>query len=141
VRPHRVTEDPRINLPKEEQTYQSLLRSCASMALYCINVAVDRLVDRGYTEGVNLEKRMLPELGKQEPWMAAIAHTNIAGVFLRAPYALRFLREHPEALPKKIPERLDKAGLLHQSEGKRQEIHYSLYGMTPFGSLSSNLIR
>ena len=141
VSPHGENADPRINLPEAEQSYQTLLRSCATMALYSINLAVDRLVNRGLTDGVILENRMLPELARQEPWMLEITQSNLPGVFVRAPYALRFLHRHPEAMPSNIPERLDAAGLLQHSQGKRVEIHYSLHGQTPYGSLKSNLIR
>jgi hypothetical protein len=141
VAPKNVTSDTLINLPDRNLAYQTLLRSCATMALYTINVAVERLVAAGHTDGLDLEHRMLPDLGLQEDWMTELADTNLKGIFLRAPAAVRYLRENPQAFPKKIPKQLERAGLLELDQGKVKKIHYSMDGTTPYGTLKENLIK
>ena len=139
--PRQVSRDPRLNPPADERGYQSVLRSCASVAYYGLLVAVDRLAERGLDDGVDFRHLDEPHLGGDEPWMKEIAETNLGGLFLRAPQALGWLRRHPYALPEKIPGRLDRAGLVPHRDGKPVEIHYSLGGDTPYGTLAGNLIR
>ena len=141
VAPKNVISDTRINLPDRDLAYQTLLRSCATMALYTINVAVDRLVAAGHTDGLDLDHRMLPDLGSQEKWMTELADTDLKGIFLRAPAAVRYLRENPQAFPKKIPRQLERAGLLQLEQGKVKKHHYSIDGTTPYGTLQENLIK
>lgn len=137
----QVTDDPLINLPDQDLTYQTLLRSCATMAHYTIDVAADRLITRGHTDGVDLENWNSPYLGGQETWMTELATTNIGGVFLRSPTAVRYLRRNPGAFPKKIPGVLEKAGLLKMKDGQVVKHRFSLKGQTPYGTLEANLIR
>ena len=139
--PHRVTDDPRLNLPREERTYQTVLRSCATVAYYCVVVAVDRLGERGLDDGVVREHLDFVQLGGDQAWMSEVAGADLGGIFMRAPMALRWLRANPQALPDKIPGRLDKAGLVVREGGKAVEIHYSASGLTPWGHVSDNLIR
>jgi hypothetical protein len=141
VAPSEVTKGAFSNLQEEDLAYQTLLRSCATMALFTINVAVDRLVAEGHTDGLNLENRMLPDLGNQEKWMTEMAGTNLRGIFLRAPSAVRYLRANPQAFPKNIPGQLEKAGLLELENGKVRKISYHLDKTTPYGTLQENLIK
>lgn len=141
VAPSPIASVPLLNLEEKDQAYQSLLRSCATMALYTINVAVDRLVAAGRTDGLVMENLMRPDLGQQEEWMSELAGTDLRGIFLRAPAAVRYLRANPTAFPKKIPAQLDRAGLLERENGKPLKFHYSLQDRTPYGPLRENLIR
>lgn len=141
VAPKEVVSDAHINLQGEELPYQTLLRSCATMALYTINVAVERLMAQGHTDGLNLEHRMMPDLGQQEPWMSELAQTNLKGIFLRAPAILGYMRQNPQSFPRAIPKQLEKAGLLELVRGKVQKVHYSLNKTTPYGTLEDNLIK
>ncbi len=141
VAPNENIKDDLVNLPEEDQAYQTLLRSCATMALYTINVAVDRLVAAGHNDGLNRDHLMLPDLGHQEPWMTELAETDLKGIFLRAPALLRYLRANPQVFPKSIPRQLEKAGLLEMPSGKPTKLHYSLHGTTPYGTLKENLIK
>jgi len=43
--------DSLLELPPSEMAYQTVLRSCSSLALYSINVAVARLMAEGHTDG------------------------------------------------------------------------------------------
>ena len=121
--------------------YQTLLRSCATMALYTINVAVERLVADGHTDGLDEDHQMLPDLGRQEFWMTELADTDLKGVFLRAPAILRYLKENPQSFPKSIPKKLQQAGLLQLENGKALKFHYRLDKTTPYGTLQENLIK
>lgn len=122
-----------VHLPPNEDTYQPLVRSCATMARYAVLLTVKRLVARGHSEGVVLDKLPEPLLGSAEAWMKALAHTGLRGMFLRAPLAMRYVMRHLESVPPDLPAELDDAGLLQQREGKRYRIHYSHKGETPYG--------
>jgi len=141
VAPVTVTNDTLINLKEQDLAYQTLLRSCATMALYTINVAVQRLEALGYSDGLNPDFQMLPDLGRQEKWMTELADTDLKGIFLRAPSILRYLKNNPQAFPKNIPDQLKKAGLLQLDNGKVRKFHYRLDKTTPYGTLQENLIK
>lgn len=141
VPPLTVTTDPLLDLSDQVSTYQTLLRSCATMAHYTINVTADRLLARGLTGGMDPATWATPHLDEQEAWMTEMATTNIGGVFLRSPTAVNYLRKNPGAFPKKIPGELEKAGLLLLREGKVVKEKYSLKERTPYGTLEENLIR
>jgi len=141
LQPHDKVKDPRLNLPPEDRTYQTVLRSCATMAYYNLIVAVDRLLENGHSEGVDRDRLDEARLGAEEPWMSELSSTNLGGLVMRAPAALRWLRSNPQAIPSRIPGRLNKAGLVRREKGRPVEIHYSKNGMTPYGRLDDNLIR
>lgn len=141
VAPSEVTSEALSGLENKELTYQTLLRSCATMALFTVNVAVDRLVAEGHTDGLDLDNRMLPDLGVQEDWMTQLGDTDMKGIFMRAPAALKYLRAHPEAFPKNIPKQLEKAGLLEMENGKPRKFDYRIDKQTPYGTLQENLIK
>ena len=65
--------------------------------------------------------------------MKEFAHTDLRGLFLRAPLAMRYVMRHHESVPPDIPAELDAAGLLEQRSGKRYRIHYSHKGKSPYG--------
>lgn len=122
-----------VNLPPSQDTYHPLVRSCATLARHTVLLTVKRLVARGQSDGINLDKLPEPFLGTTEAWMREVAHTDLRGVFLRAPVAVRYIMRHHESLPPDIPAELDAAGLLERHGGKRLRIHYSRSGTTPYG--------
>jgi hypothetical protein len=130
--PRRATDDSRINLPPEQRGYQSVLRSCATVAYYSVLVAVNRLLERGLDDGVQPDKLDDVHLGGDEPWMREVAHADLGGLFARAPSALRWLRAHPHAVPGDIPERLERAGLVDRVPGEEREVRYSASGVNPY---------
>jgi hypothetical protein len=141
VAPSEVTREALSGLKEEDLNYQTLMRSCATMALFTVNVAVERLVAAGHTDGLDLDNQMLPDLGHQEKWMTELAGTNLKGIFLRAPAVLRYLRKNPQAFPKNIPKQLEKAGLLELDRGKVKKFTYQMDKTTPYGTLQENLIK
>ena len=64
--PSEVTREALSGLKDEDLTYQTLMRSCATMALFTVNVAVERLVAAGHTDGLDLDNQMLPDLGTRK---------------------------------------------------------------------------
>jgi hypothetical protein len=131
--------DPRIDMA-ESTSYQSLLRSCATMALYSIDVAVVRLIEAGVPhEGMSPTQN--PEIRDEPEWMAELAEADIAGIFARAPKAIQFVRANPTSIPGKIPGALDEAGLLVRENGTPVKRHYSLKAETPWGHRDQLLIR
>jgi hypothetical protein len=111
------------------------------MAYYAVTVAVDRLAERGLDDGVDSEHLERIELGGDQTWMSEVAGTDLGGIVMRAPLALRWLRANPLAIPSRMPGSLDKAGLVVREEGKPVEYHHSLAGTTPYGKLSDNLLK
>lgn len=132
-------DDPRIDLSGKTE-FQSLLRSCATMALYSVDVAVARLIEAGLPhEGMRPSKK--PELNEEPEWMAQLASSGIAGILVRAPKFIGFARAHLTAIPSKIPGALDDAGLLVRENGKPVKRHYSMNAETPWGRRDQLLIR
>ena len=127
-------EDPLLHIADDEQGYQTLLRSCATLGRYSILTTVKRLVARGLSDGVDLDKLPEPVFEESEPWMKDVAKADLRGIFLRAPLALHYLLTHPELIPSKMPGELARAGLVEQIKGKPLVAHYSLDGFRPYGS-------
>ena len=98
-------------------------------------LTVKRLIANGSDDGVVLKQLPEPHLGSSEVWMKELAHTDLRGLFLRAPLAMRYVMRHHESVPPDLPVELDAAGLLHRRDGKRHRIHYSHKGTTPYGPL------
>ena len=126
-----------INEPElivsEEATYQSLLRSCATLARYTVLLSASRLVQRGHTDGLVLDELPEPILGTPEGWMGAVARAKLSGIFLRAPLAVGYILRHPESIPVNIPEELARAGLIEQKDRKPSLTQYSRDDNNPYG--------
>jgi hypothetical protein len=134
-----AADDSRIEMTGKTG-YQSLLRSCATMALYTIDVAVARLIEEGVPhEG--MRPTQAPKIDNEPEWLAELADADIAGIFARAPKTLRFVRANPTSIPGKIPGALDAAGLLVHENGKPIKRHYSMTAETPWAHRDHLLIR
>ena len=120
--------------------YQTLQRSCLTMTLHMLDVAVERLRAAGH---VVLGDHPRLKLGPTElaPWMEELAHADPLGIFMRAPFALWWLVRHQEVLPRSSAKQLDEAGLLERHDGEPLVHHYKLSGKTPYGDLHDYLIR
>lgn len=132
-------DDPRLDLTGKTG-YQSLLRSCATMALYSVDVAVARLIEAGVPAN-GKRPTQKPEVNDEPRWMRELAETNIAGIFLRAPRTLNYIHSHPTTVPGEIPGAMDQAGLLVQVDGKARRVTYSMEHLTPWGPREHLLIR
>jgi len=130
----RKADDPHLTLSHEQGSYQTLVRSCATLARYAILTATQRLIHRGVTEGVSLGSVPEPLMGEPAKWMEKIAHTNLRGMFIRAPLALAYIIRHPEAIPDRIPIELADAGLMEKRDGKAWVVKYSHNGIKPYDS-------
>jgi hypothetical protein len=134
----RTGGDARIDL-KGFTGYQSALRSCATMALFAVNVATARLIEQGYPhEGMKPVEQSI--CGDPE-WMAELAGASLAEVFLRAPQAIGYLRRNPAAIPSEIPGILGEAGLLEREDGKIIKRRFTINGETPWGPANQLLIK
>jgi hypothetical protein len=132
-------DDPRLDL-SGLTGYQSLLRSCATMALYSVDLTVSRLIEAGAAAD-GRRPTQKPEIKDEPRWMQELAETNIAGVFLRAPRTLNYIHSHPTTIPGQIPGAMDEAGLLVREDGKAHRVTYSMDNMTPWGPREHLLIR
>ena len=120
--------------------YQTLQRSCVTMTLHMLDVAVERLRAAGHGDA---GKRSRLKLGPVDlaPWMEELAHADSLGIFMRAPFALWWLVRHQEVLPRSSAKQLDEAGLLEREAGEPVAHHYKLSGRTPYGDVYDYLIR
>ncbi len=130
-------EDSLLLIPPDKLSYQTTQRSCATMALYCIDVAISRLTSDGHQARLTLDEA----IGPVRPWMRGMAHADPVGIFLRSPYVLEYVVRHPQIIPTRIPGILDKAGLLPRHDGRAIKIHYALDATPPYGDIRNNLIR
>lgn len=128
----RTYQDSRLKLSADQQSYQTLVRSCATLARYTVLTATKRMIHEGFTEGVDQSKVAEPLMEKATEWMGAIAHTNLLGLFVRAPLALAYVVSHPESVPDKIPHELAAAGLVEKRDGKAWLVKYAHHGKSPY---------
>ena len=126
-------------LDDQAMTYQTLVRSCAALARYTVLLAARRLVDRGLSDGVDVERLPEAALDTTEPWMKSVPKADLRGLFLRAPRALRFITRHPQSVPSRIPRELDQAGLLVRKGGKPWVLHFGPKGLKPYSSDGARL--
>lgn len=128
----RNVEDPHLNLGDDQESYHTLVRSCATLARYAILAATDRLMHRGVTGDICSDTVPKPMMEEPAKWMEKIAHANLTGMFVRAPLALAYILRHPEAVPDKIPIELAEAGLMEKRDGKAWVVKYSHKGVKPY---------
>jgi len=132
--------DQRLALEGEETGYQSALRSCATMALYCVDVSVARLIEAGHpAEG--MRPAHAPELAEVPEWLAGMSGAGWGDILVNAPRALGFVRANPWVIPGKVPPLLDKAGLLVRDGDEPRQVFFSLETMTPWGHRDQLLVR
>ena len=132
VRQGKDYEDNHLHLSSDQESYQTLVRSCATLARYTILTAANRLFHQGYNDGLTPEKLPEPFLAKPAEWMKKIAHANLRGMFIRAPLALAYVIRHPESVPDKIPGELAEAGLVEKRDGKAWVVTYAHHGTHPY---------
>jgi hypothetical protein len=87
---------------------------------------------KGFTEGLDHNKVPEPCMETASKWMAAIAHTNLRGLFVRAPLALAYVVRHPESIPDKIPAELAAAGLIEERDGRAWVVKYAHHETSPY---------
>ena len=131
--------DPRADMTGKTG-YQSLIRSCATMALYSVDLTVARLIEAGYPhEGMRPTQN--PEMQEELAWMVELGSADIAGILKRTPKALSYARENPTVIPGNIPKALEEAGLFVMENGKPWNKRYSMMAETPWGHRWQLLIR
>ena len=131
--------DPRLDLAGRS-SYQTVIRSCDSMALYQIKVAAARLAEQGHAHPGGRPIAM-PGITDIPDWLAELSGTNVAGLFLRGPKMIAFVHKFPSAIPGKIPKQLDDAGLLVRHHGKPVKTEFTISDMTPWGPAHHLLLR
>lgn len=139
LRDARKLPDQRTDLTGRT-AYHSVVRSCASMALYQVDVATVRLIERGlpHPGGRPVNIANIDEIPE---WMTELAQTNVAGLFLRGHKMIAFAHHNPGAIPGEIPKQLDEAGLLVRENGKPLKRKFNTHGETPWGPANHLLIR
>jgi hypothetical protein len=135
---------PPVDDPRADMTgrtgYQSLTRSCATMALYSVDLTVARLIEAGHpADGARPTQK--PEMVDEPDWMIELGSADIAGILVRTPKALAYARANPTVIPGNIPKALEEAGLLVMDGGKPWNKRYSMQGDTPWGHRWQLLIR
>lgn len=133
-------EEHLVRMPDDEDGYQPLVRSCATLARYTVLTAAARLLERGYQDETVHQALPAFELRSPEPWMKEMAHASLNGVFLRAPLAVSYLLRHPELLPPSIPGELAKAGLVELEDGSPRVTCYSREKLRPYGRVGEAVV-
>ena len=136
----RTGGDDRIDMTGRSG-YQTMLRSCATMALYAVNVTTARLIEAGYPHEGMRPTQQNPEIEGEPEWMVELAGANIAELFVRAPSTIAFIFSNPTSIPGRIPKELGDAGLLVKRDGKLEKRHFSIKDVTPWGPREHLLIR
>lgn len=132
IRQGRTSQDSHLKLSSNQESYQTLVRSCATLARYTVLTATKRMFHKGFTEGLDHNKVPEPCMETASKWMAAIAHTNLRGLFVRAPLALAYVVRHPESIPDKIPAELAAAGLIEERDGRAWVVKYAHHETSPY---------
>ena len=132
IRQGKDYKDTRLKLSASHESYQTLVRSCATLARYSVLTATQRMIQQGFTHGVDQSKVAEPSMQEATHWMGAMAHANLWGLFVRAPLALAYVLRHPESLPDKIPDELAAGGLIEKRDGKAWVVKYAHHGTSPF---------
>lgn len=132
IKQGRSFTDSRLELPPGEEGYQTLVRSCATLARYAVLTATQRMIQRGFTDGVDPKSIPEPYMAETTGWMQAVAHTDLWGLFVRAPLALAYVVRHPESVPAKIPHELAELGLVEKQDGKPWVTRYAHHGTSPY---------
>ncbi len=132
--------DKRLALEGPQTGYQSALRSCATMSLYCIDVTASRLIEQGQPAD-GMGPTQTPNLGSEPEWLVKLSGAGWGEILVNAPRALGFVRANPWVIPGKIPPMLDKAGLLVRDGDKARQEFFSLETVTPWGHRDQLLVR
>jgi len=132
-------DDPRADMTGKTG-YQSVTRSCATMALYVVDLTVARLIEAGYPADGARPTRT-PEIADEPEWMVELGSADIAGILMRSPKALVYVLANPTVIPGNIPKALEDAGLLVMEDGSAWNKRYSMQGDTPWGHRWQLLIR
>jgi hypothetical protein len=117
-----------------------MLRSCATMALYAVDLATSRLIEAGVPHA-GMRPTQKPEIADEPAWMAEMSGASIAGVFLRGPRMIGFVLANPTTIPGRIPGALDEAGLLVRDGDTARKRQYTIDAETPWGPADQVLIR
>lgn len=126
-------EEHLVRLADNEDGYQPLVRSCATLAHYTVLTAAARLLEQGYDDEIIRQRLPKFELPKPEPWMAEMADADLDGVFLRAPLAVSYLVRNPDLIPANIPDALAGAGLIEHDNGRPRVMRYEHGKRAPYG--------
>ena len=132
IRQGRTYKDSRLELTAGQEGYQTLVRSCATLARYSVLTAAKRMFEQGFTDGLDPDSVPDPCMKEASGWMKSVAHANLRGLFVRAPLALAYVLRHPESVPAKIPDELAAAGLIQKRDGKAWVIKYSRKAASPY---------
>jgi hypothetical protein len=66
--------------------------------------------------------------------MQSVPKSDLRGLFMRAPSALRFIAHNPQVVPSQIPRELDQAGLLIRKGGKPWLLRFGQKSLKPYSS-------
>jgi hypothetical protein len=134
---NRAPEDPITDIMGGKISYQLLERSCVTMALEIVAITAQRLTG-GLPEEHQIDVRVTPE--NIPSWVDDLAHSGRAGIFMRVPHLIWWFVNNANTLPTRAFHILDDAALLVHDDGGVVKHHYKLFGDTPYGKLSDNLL-
>jgi hypothetical protein len=134
---NRAPEDPVTEVMGGKISYQLLERSCVTMALEVVAMTAHRLT-ADLPADDQIRVRVTPE--NIPSWVEDLSSAGMAGIFLRMPHVVWWLMHNANVLPTRAWRILDDAGLLERRDGEVVKRQHSLFGDTPYGKLSDNLL-
>jgi len=135
IKENSPPENPIEEVFEGETSYQLIERSCVSMSLQSISVAVERA-----TSHLPAEHRVTFSPAPRAPkWIKDLAHADLAGIFLRMPMALWWIARNFTVIPGRAYQILDQAGLLRRDALGPVSEDYSFTGTNPYGRRTSHL--
>jgi hypothetical protein len=133
------TGDERLDMSGVD-SYQTVVRSCAAMALYCVDVAVARGLEAGLPADGKRPVRSV-ELDEAPVWMKDLSGAGLARVLVSAPRTMSYVRRHPWVVPGNIPGLMAEAGLVAADDRGPVRHTWSLDTMTPWGHRGTLMVR
>ena len=132
LRSNQLPDSPMENMSSVCTSYQLLLRSCATMALHSIELAVKRISSHGIMSADDVSAFENLQIIKPIPWLESLGNSGLKNIVRQAPWAIWWIARHQEVIPTKIPGILHKAGLLKLKNGEPVMHHYFSGSQSPY---------
>lgn len=129
-------KDAQAMLSEADMSYQTLLRSCVTLALAQVDLAA-QWIHEDYNLGPRERVKVAPD--KLPKWFDSMVSGDRSGVITGIPGALAWYSHNQTVQPGVSYKLLDRVGLLQRDE-KGRPVHYMyrVGDITPYGKLTDN---
>jgi hypothetical protein len=133
-----LPDDPMAALMGEaDLTYQLLERSCITLSLGAIQLALMR-IHRENDLGPAPRLRLVPE--RMPDWIYDLATADTGKLLSHLPGAVLFVTNNAQVLPSRAYRILEEAGLLQPGEDGPVLYYYDAATGTPYGAVQDNMM-